>query len=117
MKHLFFCAVLLCSLQAYSTLSSTTYIDSQKSFVLGENEHRAYTASVKNVGDTDIEVVQLNAKGVATSLGILKNNEKQNYAVVRNATIKFENKGTEQGVIKIFARGDTNLSMGYKENE
>ncbi|MGB1205614.1 MAG: hypothetical protein ACPG5B_08220 [Chitinophagales bacterium] len=115
MKQLFFCAILLCSLQACSTLSSTTYIDPQKSFVLGENEHSGYTASVKNVGNTDIEVVQLNDKGIATSLGILKNAEKQSYSVVKDATIKFENKGEEQGIIKIFAKGDTNLSMGYTE--
>ena len=114
MKQLFFLAILLFSLQACSTLSSTTYIDSQKSFVLGQNKHSGYMAKVKNVGTTDIEVIQLNDKGVATSLGILKNEDKQSYSVVKNATIKFENKGSEQGAIKIFARGDTNLSMGYQ---
>lgn len=102
-------------LQSCGTLSSTTYIDAEKSFVLGEGNHGSYTAKVKNAGTENIEVFAVNNAGITTSLGILKPNESGKYPVKKNTTVKFENKGSEQGVIKIRAKGDTNLSMGYSK--
>ncbi len=104
--------------QSCKTLSSTTYIEPQKSFVLGEGTHGSYTATVENVGADQIEVIQINNRGEATTLGTLKVGQKNTYTVPDNTTINFKNSSiNETGTIKILAKGDTNLSMGYKENK
>ncbi len=102
--------------QSCGTLSSTTYIDANKSFVLGEGNHGRYTAKVKNAGNTEIEVIQVDKAGRATSFGVLQQGDKQQYPVAKNKTIQFKNKGTDTGIIKIRAKGDTKLSMGYQNN-
>jgi hypothetical protein len=104
--------------QSCKTLTSTTYIEPQKSFVLGEGAHGSYTATVENVGTDQIEVIQINNRGEATTLGTLKVGQKNTYTVPDNTTINFKNSSiNETGTIKILAKGDTNLSMGYKENK
>lgn len=104
--------------QACQTLKSQTYIDPQKSFVLGEGKHGSYVAQIQNIGKGDLEVVQVSEKGVATSLGILKSKEKGKYQVSKNTTVQFKNENAEEkGVIDIRLVGDTNLSMGYQANK
>ena len=103
--------------QSCSTLHSTTYIDPKKSFVIGEGKHGSYVAQVQNEGKGDIEVIQVNEQGVSTTLGLLKKGDKKEYSVKRNTTVMFKNDNLAKGVIKIRLRGDSNLSMGYKENQ
>lgn len=110
---LFFTAA--CS--SLSTLTSVTYIDPQKSFVLGEGNHGSYVADIQNVGQDDIEVIAQGADGISKSLGVLKVNEKGHYDVPANTRVSFKNGSTsDKGVIQIRIKGDTGLSMGYKEN-
>ncbi len=118
-KGLIILAAIALSMQFQScgTLSSTTYIDADKSFVLGEGKHGRYTAKVKNAGNTEIEVIEVNKAGMATSFGVLQQGDKQQYPVAKNKTIQFKNKGKDTGIIKIRAKGDTKLSMGYQVNE
>ena len=97
---------------------STTYIDPKKTFVLGEGRHGRYVAKIKNVGSDDIEIIQRDAQGAERSLGILKVGETGRYEVSANKTTLFKNLSNQkQGAIEIYANGDTNLSMGYKENQ
>lgn len=102
--------------QACGTLSSTTYVDPYKSFVLGEGNHTGYRAYVKNVGPVNMEVILVNPDGSITSLGELKPKESADYKVRKNTEVRFKNANARQGIIKIKALGDTNLSMGYEEN-
>ncbi|NUO03682.1 MAG: hypothetical protein HUU01_23960 [Saprospiraceae bacterium] len=103
--------------QACQTLKSQTYIDPQKSFVLGEGKHGSYVAQIQNVGKGDLEVVQVSEKGIRTSLGVLKSKEKGKYQVSNNTTVQFKNDDArEKGIIDIRLVGDTNLSMGYQGN-
>lgn len=98
-------------------LNSTTYIDANKSFVLGKGKHGSYSAKVENAGKTNVQVFQIIEDLAPVSLGVLSSGEKATYPVKRNTTIRFENEGNETAKIKIKAKGDTNLSMGYVENE
>lgn len=109
--------LLLLFTAACGTLKSVTYIDPQKSFVLGEGSHGRYVADIQNVGQDDIEVIAQGADGVSNSLGMLKVNEKGHYDVPANTRVSFKNTSTSnKGVIQIRIKGDTGLSMGYKEN-
>jgi hypothetical protein len=40
----------------FDNLTSTTYIEANKSFVLGEGKHGSYYAKITNKGETDVEV-------------------------------------------------------------
>lgn len=113
MKYLFF-LVALTTLFSCGTLHSTTYIDPEKSFVLGEGNHGSYSAKIKNAGAGDIEVIKSDLGGNQTSLGILKKGASAEYSVPKNTTVRFKNLSDKEGEIKIKLRGDTGLSMGYE---
>ena len=102
-------------LSACSTIKSTTYIEPKQSFVLGENNHLSYSASVKNIGADKVEVLLFDKKGNETNLGTLAVGQSEKYRVPANHTVKFKNLSTnEDAKIKIRVVGDTGLSMGYK---
>jgi hypothetical protein len=95
-------------------LNSVTTIAPNKSFILGENKHLGYTASVKNIAQSSVEVL-LTLDKTTTSLGILRPNESRLYKVTANSTVTFKNLNDTPANIKIKLVGDTNLSMGYKD--
>jgi hypothetical protein len=106
--------LMLCLTQACK-IHSTTYIDPEKSFVLGEGTHSKYKAEVKNIGNTVIEVINVEEGGNEALLTVLKAGDKGIYAVKKNATVIFKNKSVEKtGTIQIKISGDSNLSMDYK---
>ena len=122
MKKIFFAIIIITistlqSCSIFGKLTSTTTIEPQKSFVLGEGKHGAYNARIKNVGKSEIEVFAIAENGLRTSLGILKIREKREYPVSSNTEIQFKNLGALEGVIEILLTGDTRLSMGYKANK
>lgn len=118
MKSIMFVSLLSMLCFSCSTLSSTTYIKANESFVLGANKnHASYKATVKNIRAADVKVVQISEDGLATDLGVLKAKESASYRVAKSTTIQFQNMADSEAAIKIRAVGDTNLSMGYKENE
>jgi hypothetical protein len=53
---------------------------------------------------------------VSTSLGVLNKGDKQEYRVAKDNRVSFKNLGKKVAEINIKLRGETNLSMGYKEN-
>jgi hypothetical protein len=110
-------AFLFALLTSCSALNSGTIIEANKSFVLGQGQHGSYTASIKNTGLSPVEVfIQLNEQTEATSLGILRKGDQNQYKVRRDTKVTFKNMGTESTLLKIKLSGDTNLSMGYQEN-
>jgi len=120
MKKLGLLVLVIISLQACKSLTSTTYIDPNKSFVLGDGLHGSYTARIKNVGADVIEVSQSDKNGTATSLGSLQRRESREYKVGANTTVIFKNKNREEkGVIEILVTGNPtgSLSMGYRDNQ
>ncbi len=85
--------------------------------MLGEGEHGSYTASIQNTASSPVEVfIQKYQSEVSTSLGVLNKGDQQEYRVANNNRVSFKNLGKRVAVINIKLRGETNLSMGYKEN-
>lgn len=105
------------SCSVFGVLTSQTTIEPGKSFVLGEGEHGSYTASIQNTASSPVEVfIQKYQSEVSTSLGVLNKGDQQEYRVANNNRVSFKNLGKRVAVINIKLRGETNLSMGYKEN-
>ncbi len=101
----------------FDTLTSTTYIEANKSFVLGEGKHGDYTAKIINKGKVDVEVFTALENEDKKSLGVLKPEDKGEYNVTKNMQVIFKNLGAEKAVIGIKLSGETNLSMDYKPNK
>lgn len=111
--------LILGSLQACKSLTSTTYIPPSKTFALGEGKHNAYGATIKNVGKSILEVIQVDEQGVSTSLGTLASSEQKSFEIKANHAILFKNQSTkEQGTLAIqLFRVTSSLSMGYLEGK
>jgi ABC-type oligopeptide transport system substrate-binding subunit len=102
--------------QSCASYYSTTTIDPNKTFVLGEGEHPAYKANVKNVGLFDVEVVANSLNGVATPLGTLKPGESSEYSINPNTAVSFKNSALFSTAIKVDIFSMFFPSMGYKDN-
>ena len=114
---LLFSFVFFQSCKIFGVLTSQTTIEPEKSFVLGEGQHGSYTAVIQNTINTPVEVfIQKYQSEVSTSLGVLNKGDKQEYRVAKDNRVSFKNLGKKVAVINIKLNGDTNLSMGYKEN-
>ena len=101
----------------FGSLTSQTIIEPEKSFVLGEGQHGSYTAVIQNTTTSPVEVfIQKYQSEVSTSLGVLNKGDKQEYRVANNNRVSFKNLGKKVAVINIKLHGETNLSMGYQEN-
>jgi hypothetical protein len=101
----------------FADLTSTTVIEPNKSFVLGEGKHDGYRAKLVNKGSVDIEIFTEVENENAKSVGVLKPNDKVNFSILKNTKVIFKNLGNETATIGIKLSGDTNLSMGYKPNK
>lgn len=119
LRRIGFFVLLVLSLPACKSLTSTTTIDPNKSFVLGDGPHGSYSAQIKNVGADAIEIMQSDRNGKVTALGSLQRGESGKYQVGANTTVIFKNKSlAEKGVIEIMITGNPfgSLSMGYRDN-
>ncbi len=99
------------------TLTSTTTIEPNQSFVLGGGKHDSYNAKITNKGKVDIEVFTERENEERKSLGVLKPNDRSEYSVAKNTKVIFKNLGDKTATIGIKLLGDTGLSMGYKGNK
>lgn len=96
------------------TLTSTTMIQPNKSFVLGNNEHGAAKVKLKNISPNDIEVYHAPINGGKHSSQIVKPNETVTVKVEKNTALVIANLSSLQASVKLFVTGDLGLSMGYK---
>lgn len=101
----------------FDSLTSTTFIEPNQSFFLGEGKHRGYNAKLVNKGKVDIEIFTESEKEERKSVGVLKPNDKTEVTILKNTKVIFKNLGNETATIGIKLSGDTGLSMGYKPNE
>lgn len=99
------------------SLTSTTVIEPNQSFVLGEGKHGGYNAKLVNKGKVDIEIFTESEKEERKSVGVLKPNDKTEFTILKNTKVIFQNLGNETATIGIKLSGDTGLSMGYKPNK
>ncbi len=101
----------------FADLTSTTIIEPNQSFVLGEGKHGGYTAKIVNKGSVDVEVFGERENEERKSLGVLKPKYKNEYQVLKDTKVIFKNLGDKTATIGIKLSGETNLSMGYKPNK
>jgi hypothetical protein len=121
MKNLILALVLAALTQSCASLFSYTTIDGNRSFMLGEGQHGAYSAKITNDSFVEVEVFSIGAIGIGgeateTSLGVLKTGVQQTFNVPANTAVRFKNASALPAAIKIVLFGDPNMSMGYKDN-
>ena len=100
---------------ACGTLTSTTTIDANNSFVLGNNQHGAFTVRMKNISQSDIEVHRAPVSGGRHSFEIIKPGQTVKVKVEENTALVIGNKSDKTANVELFVKGDTGLSMGYKD--
>lgn len=102
-------------ISACSTLTSTTSIDANNSFVLGNNQHGTFSVRLKNISEEDIELHRAPIDGGRHSFETVKPGETIKVNVDKNTALVIDNKSTKKASVELFVTGDTGLSMGYKD--
>jgi hypothetical protein len=113
-KSILFFIVLAIVNTSCRSLTSTTYIKANDSFVLGNNKHRAFNVDMKNASINNLEVYHAPIDGGKHSTVIVKPNESVKVKVDANTALIIDNKTNSQATVKLNVKGDTGLSMGYK---
>jgi hypothetical protein len=99
---------------ACGTLTSTTTIDANNSFVLGNNRHGTFSVRLKNISEEDIELHRAPIDGGRHSFETVKPGKTVKVSVDKNTALVIDNKSTKKANVELFVTGDTGLSMGYK---
>lgn len=97
------------------TVYSTTSIEPNKSFVLGENDHDAFEVSVKNISREDIKISKMPKGGTKESVQILYPDKKASIKIERNTALYLDNNSNKNVSVEIVLKSNSNLSMGYKD--
>jgi hypothetical protein len=97
------------------TLTSTTYIDANNSFVLGNNEHGSFSVRLKNASSNDVEVHRAPIAGGTHTYETIKPGQTVNVSVEKDCALVIDNKSTNKATVELLVKGDTGLSMGYKK--
>jgi hypothetical protein len=113
-KLIIVCIALIAFTTSCRTLTSVTTIKGNDSFILGNNEHRAYAVSLKNISSKEVTVYMAPIKGGTHTYQVVKPNQKVNVNVQKNTALVVENMSKEEVSVALKVVGDTNLSMGYK---
>jgi hypothetical protein len=96
------------------TLTSTTIIQANNSFVLGNNIHGFYSVKLKNTSTHPIAVYQKTLTDSVHSFATIKPRETVHVYADKNTALIIENKSDRQAKVELHVSGDTNLSMGYE---
>jgi hypothetical protein len=114
-----FCFLFLTTIfaQACRTLTSQTFIEPGKSFVLGEGTHGAFRAKVKNTGTAAVEVAKESLEGNKTTVAVLAPGDETRVTIGNDTKAIFKNTGTEKATLDLYVSGDIGLSMANKTSE
>ena len=100
----------------FKTVTSNTIILPQNSFVLGNNKHGSFTVKLKNVSKNDVVLYRAPITGGNHSYLTVKPTEVVKVNVESNTALIIENKSNDTASVDLHIKGDTGLSMGYKNN-
>jgi hypothetical protein len=117
MKQLLF-KIFLLTLAATSCKSvySTTTIEANKSFVLGDNEHDEFEVILKNISKEDLELSQMPNGGTKQPLQVLKSKKSVSLKIDKNAALYIDNKSDSKVSVELVSlKSNSRLSMGYKD--
>lgn len=113
-KILIFSLAIILAASSCKSVYSTTSIDPKKSFVLGDNEHEAFEASLKNISKENLELSQMPSGGTKTLLQVLNPNKSATVKIEKNTALYIENKTNNKASVELNLKSGTHLSMGYK---
>lgn len=99
----------------FQTLNSTTYIKPKESFLLGNNVHRRFSATVTNTSVTPITIWKCPIDGGQHSPITLEQATTVKIKVEKNTALRIENDSKEQISVQLKVSGDIGLSMGYQK--
>lgn len=112
-------SLILISLLAQSckTIKSTTYVEPERTFILGEGNHEEFKVKVTNESTSDIELFTTDNAGNVKLLAPVKPKQTNKIKIEENTSLNFKNLSpTEKSTLKLKIKGETTLSMGYKNN-
>ena len=114
-KTLFSFLILAVLFTSCRTLTSTTYIKANDSFLLGNNQHKGFSVKLKNASPNDVTVHRAPIAGGQHSNQVVKPSETVTVKVEKNTALVVGNKSNDQATVELLVKGDTrSLSMGYK---
>ena len=96
------------------TLHSTTTIQAKDAFILGNNKHGRFSASVTNISTSPLTVWQYPIDGGRHSPLTLQPAANVKVRVDRNTALRIENPSEKSVDVQLVVKGDVGLSMGYK---
>ncbi len=99
------------------SLTSGLTIEPNKSFELGNGRHGSYTVTATNKKKMPIDVYQINEQNVQTLVATLQPGDTETLRVAANNTLILKNNSNDTALVNVKINGDTQLSMGYKENK
>ncbi len=99
----------------FGSLTSTTTISPQNSFVLGNNEHGTFSVKLTNVSNQPLQVELQPIGKTATTLQTVQPNETVKVTVPQNTAIIIKNNSSDIANVQLKVNGDTGLSMTYKK--
>ena len=100
-----------------STLSSTTYIKANDAFILGNNEHGVFKITLTNESPSELILWKSPIAGGNHSPVTIQPKESLKLTVEKNTALRIENPSKGEATVKLLVKGDTGLSMGYKNQE
>ncbi len=109
---LFFLLITLIS--SCKTLTSTTTIKANDSFILGKNEHGSFTLKMKNISSEPISIFHAPIDGGSYSHEVVKPSKTKKVKVEKNTALIIENKSNKEVSVELLVKGDIGLSMTYK---
>lgn len=96
------------------TLQSTTYINPKDSFILGNNQHGTFQVKLKNDSNNAVEVYHAPVDGGRHSPQTIAPNQSARVKIDKNTAFIIDNNSVDTAVVSLLVKGDTGLSMGYK---
>ncbi len=108
--------ILITSCSLFQTVTSNTTITPQNSFVLGNNKHGNFTVKLKNVSKNEVVLHRSPITGGNHSYVTVKPTETVKVNVESNTALIIENKSNDTASVDLYIKGDTGLSMGYKND-
>lgn len=111
-----FALALVSVLVSACSIHSTTQIKSKERFLLGNNPHKSFRVTLKNISETPIEIYRAPMAGGRHSGETVEPGKTVRVKVEPNTALVIINNGETEASVKLTVRGDTGLSMGYANN-
>lgn len=97
------------------TVYSTTSIEPNKSFVLGDNEHDAFEVTIKNISKENLELSIMLNVGSKKLIQILNPDSNATINIEKNTALYIGNKSNNKVSVELNLKSNSHLSMGYRD--